>query len=170
MEIARLFSGRHSRHSLRYVTTVTRGPWCILNAMPETQPHPRFAVRIPGPLWIGLAAVTAIAVAIGLRLGVPIYRHNIAIRELDRVAYVVTAPVGYDWLRRWVDPKRMRGIDEVTEIRGRFGDLQMTLRCTWRICQDCGLFHLIPRRSVTPGWFISRAFWACAICRWGIQR
>ena len=63
----------------------------------------RSSIRPPSPLWIGVAAVTVIVAGIGLRIGVPIYRQQMAIREVERLGGSVGMnPVGPEWLQRRV--------------------------------------------------------------------
>jgi hypothetical protein len=74
-------------------------------------------IRLPRPLWIGLATVVLVVVAIGLRIGVPIYRQHVAIREIERLgAYVITSPVGPKWLRARLGNDAMKLFDEVTFV------------------------------------------------------
>ena len=57
--------------------------------MSITEPHlissePRGpALRLPRPLWFGLAALVLVIAALGIRIGVPIYRQQAAIREIE---------------------------------------------------------------------------------------
>jgi hypothetical protein len=63
----------------------------------------RFSIRLPRPLWIGLAAIVVIATGAGLRIGLPIYRQQIAMREIERLGgKILTIPVGPEWLRNRV--------------------------------------------------------------------
>lgn len=52
---------------------------------PTTPESRRFSIRLPRPLWIGLATVVLVVVTIGLQFGVPIYRRHVAIREIERL-------------------------------------------------------------------------------------
>ena len=54
----------------------------------------RFSIRLPRPLWIGLAAIVLVVVAVGLRVGVPIYRQQVALWE--------------DCAEGWIDIRRHR--------------------------------------------------------------
>ena len=59
----------------------------------------RIVVRLPRPLWIGLAAVAVIVLAVGLRVGLPIYRQQVAVGEIERLGgWVFTAPRTPEWL------------------------------------------------------------------------
>lgn len=42
------------------------------------------SIRMPRPLWIGIAAVLVIGAAVGISIGVPIYRQCAAIDEINR--------------------------------------------------------------------------------------
>ena len=65
-----------------------------------TPPEPRkFSVQLPRPLWIGLTTVVLVVVAIGLRIGAPIYRQQVAIREIEVLdGSIRTEPTGPRWL------------------------------------------------------------------------
>jgi hypothetical protein len=59
----------------------------------------RFPLRVPRPLWIGIAAAVVVVISLGLRVGLPIYRQQVAIAEIERVGGVVfTQPCGPEWL------------------------------------------------------------------------
>src|SRR5579864_1082896 len=77
-------------------------------------PDPRrFSIRLPRPLWIGLATVVLVVVAVTLRIGVPIYREQAAIREIERVGgKTERRPVGPEWLRRLVGDEKTLIFDE----------------------------------------------------------
>src|SRR5262249_22199444 len=63
----------------------------------------RFSVPLPRALWIGIVAVVLVVVALGLQIGVPIYRQQVAIREIERVGgYVTLGSRGPEWLRDWL--------------------------------------------------------------------
>jgi hypothetical protein len=73
--------------------------------MSTTGPNPppserrRFAIRMPRPLWIGVAAAVVIVVALGLRVGLPIYREHVAVAEVERLGgWAFTEPWGPEWL------------------------------------------------------------------------
>jgi len=54
---------------------------------------------MPRPLWIGLAAAVVIVVAVGLRVGLPIYRGQVAVAEVERLGgWAFTEPCGPEWL------------------------------------------------------------------------
>jgi len=53
--------------------------------MPNRPEPQRFAIRLPRPLWIGVAALGLIIVAVGMGLGLPIYRQHVALREIRRL-------------------------------------------------------------------------------------
>jgi hypothetical protein len=56
-------------------------------------------MRLPRPLWIGLAAIVLIMTAAGLGVGIPIYRQQIAVREIEELGgWVFTAPRTPEWL------------------------------------------------------------------------
>jgi len=55
---------------------------------PATPERRRFAIGLPRLLWIGVAAVVLVVVALGLRIGLPIYRHQAAIHTIERIGYL----------------------------------------------------------------------------------
>jgi Leucine-rich repeat (LRR) protein len=60
----------------------------------------RFSIRLPRPLWIGLAAGVLIVAAIGLHFGLKFYRERAAIREIERLkGTAIRAEERPDWLR-----------------------------------------------------------------------
>jgi hypothetical protein len=63
----------------------------------------RFSIRLPRPLWVGLAAAAVVVAGIGLRIGIPVYRQRVAIREIERVGgYVTVRPPDLEWLPEWL--------------------------------------------------------------------
>jgi hypothetical protein len=91
--------------------------------MAATVPSPlpseplRFSMRLPGPLWIGLAAVVLIVMAIGLQFGLPIYRQQKAIQEIKRLRGEVEVtkrlPV---WLKTMFGEERMDRLEDVVAV------------------------------------------------------
>jgi hypothetical protein len=58
-----------------------------------------FSIRLPRPLWIGVATAVVIVVSLGLRVGLPIYRQHAAVAEIERLGGMVfTEPCGPEWL------------------------------------------------------------------------
>ncbi len=101
---------------------------------PETR---RFACRLPRPLWIGLAMVVLIVVAVGLRFGIPIYRHEGAIRVIERAGGHVDdymEQTGPPWLRDWVGDRWMQALYGPTAVTGgeKFSDAEMATFPHWR--------------------------------------
>jgi hypothetical protein len=69
-------------------------------SIPPTPEPCRRLIRLPRPLWIGVVTVLLIVVALGLRIGIPIYRQQVAIREIQRLGGVVQFRArGPIWLR-----------------------------------------------------------------------
>jgi len=57
---------------------------------PPTPERSRFSLRLPRQLWIGVATVVLITavlvvVTVGLRIGIPIYPQQVAIRDIGRL-------------------------------------------------------------------------------------
>src|SRR5262245_6476235 len=77
----------------------------------------RFSIRLPRPLWIGLAAAMLILIAFGLRFGLPIYRQHAALQEIKRLGGIVyTVPAGPAWLRDWIGDERMERFEDIVAI------------------------------------------------------
>ncbi len=88
---------------------------------PAPNPTPagprRLSVRLPRPLWIGLAAAVLILIAFGLEIGLPIYRQNVAIREIRRLGGMVqTLPAGPTWLRKLIGDERAESFEHVEVV------------------------------------------------------
>lgn len=76
-----------------------------------------FSMRLPSPLSVGLATVVLIVAAIGLRIGIPIYREQAAIREIKRLGgWVETLQGGPGWLRSILGNDRMARFDNVFAV------------------------------------------------------
>jgi hypothetical protein len=100
---------------------------------PDSRP---FSMRLPRPLWIGLATILLVVVGVGLRFGVPLYQRRSAIREIGHFNGTVQVrhPRGPQWLREWIGHERMEWIDEPDHVvfwadeatlsrRSRFGGI-----------------------------------------------
>jgi hypothetical protein len=89
--------------------------------MPATNPvtpEPRrSSIRQPRPLWIGVAAMVLLVAGGGLRIALPIYRQQTAIREIERLGgHVECARGGPDWLRERLGDEPMKLFDTVTQV------------------------------------------------------
>ena len=74
----------------------------------------RFSIRLPRPMSIFLATVLLVVVSVGLRFGIPIYRQQVAIREIEQVGgSATTVPGGPAWLRKFIGDERMKIFDQV---------------------------------------------------------
>ncbi len=105
-------SGRHCRdlrlrsdrsYTAQQLTIILR-PVSATSSMatidPTARVSRRFSISVPRPLWIGLAAIVVIVTAAGLRLGLPKFLQQMAIRQVERLGGSVgTNPVGPEWLR-----------------------------------------------------------------------
>src|SRR5260370_358254 len=77
----------------------------------------RFFFRLPRPAWIFLATVVLSVVAVGLIIGVPMYRQEAAIREIKRIGGSVRqVNGGPDWLRNLIGDEAVWPFDEVRLI------------------------------------------------------
>jgi len=67
----------------------------------DSTPEPsRFSLRLPRPLWIGLATVVLVVAALWFQFGLPIWRQQVAIREIERLGgSFETDPRGPEWLQ-----------------------------------------------------------------------
>ena len=69
-------------------------------AAPLTPAARRFAIRLPRPRWIGVAAVAHDIVAVGVHCGLSIFRQEVVVREIERAEGLVgKAERGPLWLR-----------------------------------------------------------------------
>jgi hypothetical protein len=90
------------------------GDLWVSSTDPRTSDPRRLAIRPPRPLWIALAAAVLILVACGLQFGMPIYRQQMAVREIERLGgSVLTSPRGPKWLRDLAGDERMKSFDIV---------------------------------------------------------
>jgi hypothetical protein len=96
------------------------GVTCAMSATSpcSTPPEPhRFSVRLPRPLWIGLAAVVLILGGVALQFGLQIDRQQTAIREIERLGGVVESePRGPEWLWEWLDDEWMEAFYTITDV------------------------------------------------------
>jgi hypothetical protein len=84
---------------------------------PDAPEFHGYSIRLPRPLWIGLAAVILIVGGIALRFGLRIDQQQTAIREIERLGGdVESEPGGPDWLREWLDDEWMEPFDTVTDV------------------------------------------------------
>src|SRR4029077_10762361 len=81
--------------------TLSRYPDGMSAADPLTPAPRRVSIRLPRPLWIGVATVVFVIVVVGLRGGVPIYRQARAINEIRKYGGSILdrRRVGPEWLR-----------------------------------------------------------------------
>jgi hypothetical protein len=77
----------------------------------------RFSIRLPRPLWIGVAAVAATVIGVGLRIGTVVHRQQVAIREIERLGGTVsTEPRGPEWLRGQFGEEGLQPFDRVDSV------------------------------------------------------
>jgi len=88
-----------------------------MSAADRTTEPRRFTIRLPRPLWFGVATVVLIVVPVSVRIGVPIYHQQVAIREIDRLGgIVVTERTAPKWLRNRMPDSWMRLLEKVVEV------------------------------------------------------
>ena len=98
---------------------------------PPTPELRRFSIRLPRPLWIGLAAAVLVVLGVGVQIGVPIYRQQVVIREIEQVGGIaLTFPRGPEWVRDRVGDDWMRLIEDVREVQPLSSRLRMPLWAT----------------------------------------
>src|SRR5579859_1852964 len=92
------------------------------------------SLRIPHPWWLLLAASAILAVAIGLGIGLPIYRHRAAVHAVERLGgTTLTEEVPPAWLPGWFRER----------LNGVFLDVWSVDLAETR-CSDADLAHLSP--------------------------
>src|SRR5262245_58288931 len=80
----------------------------------------QISIRLPRPVWFGVATVVLIIVGAALHVGIPMYNQRVAIQEIERLGGKFTAaPRGPAWLR-----ERIPLIDVIISV-----DLNDTLTC-----------------------------------------
>src|SRR5437660_12768486 len=83
---------------------------------PVTPEPRRFSIRLPRPLWIGVFAGVLIVMATGLQISLPSWRHQRAIREIQRLGgRMVIENGGPAWLRVRVGDEHMKYFDRVVK-------------------------------------------------------
>src|SRR5262245_4404911 len=81
------------------------------------QESSRFAVRVPHPLWFVAATIAVIVLALGVLVGVPIYRTHVAIQAIEEAGGLIgSRPRGPEWLRERLGNDSMKWFDEVTTV------------------------------------------------------
>jgi hypothetical protein len=87
---------------------------------PVTHEPRQFSIHMPRPLWIGAATVVFLVASVGFRIGLPIYRQQVTIREIERVGGTVHFDkAGPEWLRELLGDERMRCVDAIRYVRFR---------------------------------------------------
>src|SRR5262245_32887268 len=77
----------------------------------------RFAIRRPRSPWLGIMAGVLIVGGVSLRIGIPLYRQEIAIREIERFqGSVKTRQRGPNWLRALVGDKDMELFEDIIAV------------------------------------------------------
>ena len=106
-------TGIHAAAGPPYTDGMATAPSNPTNAEPR-----RFSIRLPRPLWIGLAALVLIVGAAGLHIGLLAYRQHVAIREIEAGGGGIDLKLrGPDWMRQCLGKDRMRVFDEVFYVQ-----------------------------------------------------
>lgn len=64
-----------------------------------------------------VATVVLVVVAIALPVGVPIWRQQVLLHEIERLGGLYyTSPRGPDWLRQWIGEEQMAALDDVVRV------------------------------------------------------
>jgi hypothetical protein len=91
----------------------------------------RFSIRSPMASWIVLATVVLAVVAVGLGIGVPIWRQQAASREIERLGGLTDVRNdGPEWLQDFMGPKDAQIFNVITRVRlggTDFGDGNMSV-------------------------------------------
>jgi len=98
--------------------TRQRYPDGMVAAEPVTVKPRRLSIRLPRPVWIAVASAVLIVMGVVLRIGLPIYRQQMAIREIEgirgRIGWTLGGP---NWLRALVSDDLMQLLrDDVTAV------------------------------------------------------
>ncbi len=73
----------------------------------------RFSIRLPRPHWIGVVTALLIVAAAALRVGLPVYRQQVAIRQIERAGgNVKTKSSAPNWLRQIVGSEWLTVFDD----------------------------------------------------------
>jgi Leucine-rich repeat (LRR) protein len=74
-------------------------------------------IRLPRPLWIGVAAVVLTVAAVGVQIALPAYRKKVAIREIRRAGgMILFEERGPKWLRKRVGNEMLEPLWKITEV------------------------------------------------------
>jgi hypothetical protein len=125
----------------------------------------RFSIRLPRPLWIGVATMGLIVVGLAL-IAFRHYSQGVAIREINAVGgSVETRPRWPDWLKQRIGDERLRPYDEPIHARlsySRARDETLAqlhrlsglkrLDCNATRISDAGLVHLRDMTSLEWLW------------------
>src|SRR5438874_2664031 len=77
----------------------------------------RVSIWLPRPLWIGVATIALVIVAVGLRIGMPIYRQQVVIQEIEQLGgKIESRHAGPQWLRDRLGYERAELLDEVFSV------------------------------------------------------
>jgi hypothetical protein len=91
----------------------------------------RFSIRSPAASWIVLATVVLTVVAVALGIGVPIWRQQVASREIERLGgQIDVRNDGPEWLQELMGPKDAQIFNVITRVRlggTDFGDGDMSI-------------------------------------------
>jgi hypothetical protein len=126
----------------------------IRNSSPVNVPR-RFLIRLPRPLWIGLAAAMLVIAGMAL-IVLRYYLQGIAIHEINAAGgSVEMRPRWPGWLRERLDDERLRPFDEPVSVKlsySRAGDETLgqlsrlpglkRLDCNGAKISDAGLAHI----------------------------
>jgi Leucine-rich repeat (LRR) protein len=130
----------------------------MVATVPITPESRRFSIPLPRPLWSGIAAAVLVVLAVGLSIGVPIYRQSTARRKVEQLGgWAVMRPAGPAWMQKWGSARLEKAFAEVEEIDFDFAEIRVTdadLACVERLTSlrrldvnfqqitDAGLVHL----------------------------
>src|SRR5258708_31330620 len=129
----------------------------MASAAPNPLPAEPRRFWLPRPLWISVATVVLVGVAVGLRIGIPIYRHLVLFDEVERLGGRIEAYPGRpEWLQYWlgremnrrmlgevvqIDLNRTMATDDTLEKMKEQTDVKVLILTDTEVT-DAGLAHL----------------------------
>lgn len=77
----------------------------------------QLSIHLPRPLWIGLVTSVLLIAMAGLQFGLPIWRQQAAIREIERLGGRIKIELGGpEWMRKRVGDGHMKYFDHVVRV------------------------------------------------------
>ncbi len=100
-------------------------------------------MKLPRLVWFTIPTVLLVVAAVGLQVGLPIYRQQVAIRLIEKLEGIFElTPRGPDWLRNFVGEDRMEPFDAVTKVflgQTDVTDADLAYICELKTIEDVGI-------------------------------